>query len=109
MKADDQLVYVMIGQPWTLRENNGIAFAGTYVKKVSRGILVTKETKERIAASEAAANAKLIAAAPEMLQALQLARDFVRDQTLTCEDGVFDRLAATKLIDAAIAKALKPI
>lgn len=51
------------------------------------------------------ANAALLSCAPDMLQALQLARDFVRDQSLTT-DGLLDRITVTKLIDAAIAKAL---
>lgn len=66
--------------------------------------------RDYISREEATANARLIAAAPDLLVALKEARDFIqikRDQSLRCSDGISASEADARLqqMDAAIAKA----
>ena len=61
---ETELVYVLIGHPHSLPTMHGVAFAGTYVKR--GGV-----TAGRITDDECRANARLIAAAPELLEALE--------------------------------------
>lgn len=55
--------------------------------------------------AEVVANARLISSAPELLSTLIIARDYAADISLISNDGVLDRPAIARLIDAVIKKA----
>ena len=82
-----------IGGDWeTLIHGDGATFVGVF----QQGAMKSKE--------EALANASLVVAAPELLTALKIARDFAADLSLV-RDGLIDRPYIKRLIDAVIAKA----
>lgn len=85
------LVYVAVKQGAEM-----IAFAGAYIREPKSG-----ESRGRIAESEARANARLIAAAPELLQALSF-YVFVHETT---KEGASLHVAADEKARAALAKA----
>lgn len=86
--------------PWTnLPRMQCIPICGQDEVGISLGFINSSNT-ERTA--EGKANAKLIAAAPEMLEALQAARDLWGDYL---PPGNSNAMKAMKLVDTAIAKA----
>lgn len=78
IESDGGLVYCLIGNPTSIRKmRGGIAFAGTYARRA----LDNAPTGERIAVDETLANARLIAAAPDLLMALRAMLDAVSRTT----------------------------
>lgn len=85
--------------PWDALESKTLIHIETPVTHATPGIAICSIPKRD------KANAKLIAAAPELLMVLKLARDYAADISLVSSDNVLDRPAIARMIDAVIAKA----
>ncbi len=95
--------------PWEIYGGIEICNAEGQEWKTIADIRYPSSANTKISVNEAEANASLIAAAPEMLEALQEAREVLSDHWFTSEDGEDynndDVIDMCSKLDAIIAKA----
>jgi iron only hydrogenase large subunit-like protein len=79
---DNRIVYCLIGPEAELKRTTGVAYAGTYGKTRHLTVTGIRQSDE-----ECEANARLIAAAPDLLVALEAALPFIEAQEGTSDEN----------------------